>query len=202
MNKLALIITQILLTGQVFASNSLEVGYGKGELEGESVKSTTIQYTYTPKNTKKMFGGKLGYSLGVRSTFYKADLFQAADNNSEFLEDLDVSSHNIFGQIQYQYDIFQIGFNLDLIGISSSSSSKVQGSTTEVKNETFNAFLFAKNDKGSLNSQFFFLLDLNPVVIKAGLAHSLITFENTGLSDDDNRQRFFNTIFGTLGYMF
>lgn len=202
MQKIFFIIG-LILSPAIFAASNIEVGYGAGTLEGESVNSTHIHYAYDPGS--KLFsilGGNIGYSFGLRVTNYTSDLFQAAGEKTEFLEDVNILSQNIFGEIYYRNSNLKLGFNIDLFGMTSSSSSKIEGSSQEIDNETTNIFLWAENDKGTLNSQFFAAYYFNTFYIKAGLSHSLITFEDTGLSGDKNRQRFFDLGFIALGYSF
>lgn len=192
-----------IISQTVSAASNIEIGYGSGELEGQSVHSTHIHYSYDPESKLfSVFRGDIGYSFGLRVTNYTSNLFQASDIETEFLEDVNILSQNIFGEIYYRNNNLKLGFNIDLFGISNSSSSKIKESSQKIKNETTNIFLWAENDKGTLNSQFFAAYYLSTIYVKAGLSHSLITFEDTGLSGDKNRQRFFDLGFLALGYNF
>jgi hypothetical protein len=181
--------------------SSIEFGYGTGTLEDNTISSKHAQFLYTPdRSIMNLFGGKVGYGLGFRITNYTADLFQASDIKTEFLEDVNVTAHNVFAQIHFQRGNLQLGFNIDLFGITNSTSANIQGGSQRIENETSNLFLYAENDRGTLNSQFFAAYNFSSVLVRAGLSHSLITFEDTGLSGDNNRQRFFDLFFLSLGY--
>ena len=198
-----ILISAFTSLSSIAGTNLIEFGIGTGQVESKTVLSQHLQYSYTPE-TKiiSILGGDIGYALGFRSTKYTADLFQGSDNKEEFLEDIDIQSHNIFGQIHYSYQNFQLGFNIDLIGITNSSSAKIEGSSEKIDNETSNIFLWAKNDKGTLNSQFFLAYKLEQLYLRGGLSHTLITHKDTGLSDGQDRQKFFDLAFISIGYLF
>lgn len=182
---------------------SIELGYGTGKLESESISTTVLQLTYHPKELYQIWGGSIGHAFGLRTTHYQADLFSAnADNTSELIEDIDILSHNVFVQIHYTRDRYQLGFNLDVLGMTHSNSFNINDSTTKVDAETFNLFLGAENDKGSLNSTLFFAINLESLIIKAGASHSVIELDDTGLNGSANRQRFFDTFGLAIGYRF
>lgn len=181
----------------------MEAGLGSGKVEGKSITSQFIQLTYQPNLKLSSFlGGDLGMAFGLRSGHYSADLFQASDVRSEYLKDIDIYAHNLFGQIHFQRDIFQFGFNLDLIGISSKDNALINGTNQRIQSETFNLFLFGSNDKGTLNSQLFAAVKYVSFIFKLGLSHSLISYKKTGLSGDQDRMRFFDFAFFSLGHSF
>lgn len=181
---------------------TLEVGVGRGEVKNEDISADFIQMTYSPEKTISFLQGEVGYAYGLRASFYKADVFQASTSSSERLEDLDIVSYNVFGEIHYKYHSLKLGFNLDIIGVSNSSSSKIEGTDTEIENETFNLFQGGEADKGSLNSQLFLAYTFDPIVLRLSLSHAVVRFEDNGLSGDDSRQRFFDTFALSLGYVF
>lgn len=182
--------------------NSLEIGLGQGSVEGEAISAYVLQYTYTPDPLFSALGGLVGYALGLRSTLYQADLFQASPDKNEKLEDVSVTSHNIFVQAHYINKRFQFGFNLDVLGFSNNGSFTIEGTDTEVNLRTTNVFLGGKNDKGSLNSTLFAAYHLESVIVKLGFSHSVIEFNDNGLTGDDTRQKFFDTIGVGIGYKF
>lgn len=202
MKSILLLIICSLSMSNALSAIILEMGAGRGEVKNENISADFIQMTYNPEKTISFLQGEVGYAYGARASFYKADLFQASTSSSERLEDLDIVSYNVFGEIYYQYHSFKLGFNLDIIGVSNSNSSKIEGTDTEIENETFNLFQGGEADKGSLNSQLFLAYTFDPIVLRLSFSHAVVRFEDKGLSGDDSRQRFFDTVALSLGYIF
>lgn len=201
--KLSCLFTLLFLSiVQASANYQLEIGTGRGEVKGDDITANYLQLSYTPAPIFKALNGDIGYAFGLRSSFYSASLFQARKDESEKLEDVNIASYNAFAQVHYLIDRYQVGFNLDIIGVSAASSSTIEDTNSDIDNVTTNIFLFSKNDRGSLNSHLFLAAHFDSIVVKLIASHSVIEFEDTGLSGDDKRQMFFDTLGLGVGYKF
>lgn len=191
-----LLLSTLLITTHAFAYyGQAEFTAGQASVEGDPMNS----YTGSLGFYEDKFYGSFGWGLGVRLSRYTASEYQPSSKRTEALKDINLMSTNIFGQIHYDMNNWKFGFNLDLIGSSSGDASTILGSSNEVNPVTNNIFLYGKNDKGSLNSQLFARYNLDQWFLKAGLAHTVVEYEDDFLGDDERRQRFFDSFFIGLG---
>ncbi len=189
-----------LLPTICMAQISLDLGLGQANIKGNTLTTNMFQVGYFKQDIYKIGPGSFGFGGGYRLTSYQASEYHPSSRN-EVIEDVDFMSHNLFGQVHYKMDKYIFGFNLDLLGTSSGSDASTETSQDLAVVEN-NSFRGGKSDTGSLNSQLFAQYDFEDFYLRGGLAHIVIEYDNIGLSNDDKRQRFFDSWFMAVGKSF
>lgn len=190
-----LILTSLSISQNVFGYAEAELNYGQTEVESEPLTSISFLLSIQEDNIWNNFG--LG--AGVRFSRYTASEYAPSKERSEVLEDMSVTSTNLYGQVHYRVGNFKLGFNLDIIGNTVGNESDTKNSSLEVSPLGFNQFAGGENDQGSLNSQLFLAYYLGEYFISIGSAHTVLEFADNGLDGDDRRQRFFDSFFIGIG---
>lgn len=157
------------------------IGIGSSEMSFAS----GIFYNWTIGKKKKIFigtGARLTAYTGKDKYFTSAPSNLASEINKTdtlFSTKTNIYALNALINLGYNFSPkFQIGFNIDLLGLSfgPESSYKFQGNgsqtNTIAKPTTFNLLLVGTNDKGSLNSELYVRYKFNQKFgMKIGYEH-------------------------------
>lgn len=145
---------------------------------------------------------KLNMSLGLRNTFFFSRIasFMTAepkdlrDGRKETVRSTEffLSATNALVQVNYQLlDSMFLGFNIDLFGVSFGNSTKLSDevSSSSANPSQFNLLIFDNYDRGSLNSQFLVVYNLDSSYrISFGLAHQFVEYQSSNKFAFDNRR--------------
>jgi hypothetical protein len=203
----AQLVCLILFSGislNTFASTDLKNSVGTS-ISGANINletnSLSIRYE---RNIFSLFNNYIRFAAGPRfNQFSRSNDFKVG---SDFwrVEKVNVSSINVFGSVEIAFaSRGSIIMNLDLIGASFGEElelSNNSGQTDTAKPADQNVFLYGKNDRGTLNSEFFFQYMLtDSYKLRIGLSHQVIEYEADSISTD-KLQRFYNL--ATIGLDF
>ena len=195
-----LLVFLLAFNAYSFAQNQkVGITLGAGSLEGEAVNVNAIDYQYFLQNFS-LFQGKLRYGFGPRISTISANKF-ALYEDEEFVEDVALTLANIAFYSEFQLQDLILGFNIDLLGITSGKSGTIEDTNEEVDPIKTNLLLWAENDKGSLNSEFWLGYHFDNVTLRGGLAHIVLEYEGDKPTNE-KRQRFFDTFFLSAQYSF
>lgn len=181
---------------------SLSIGFGKTDPNNESIQSVSASYSRLYELEKKVGSSKWLLGGGLRIYGLRADRFKTHKDHNEVVEDLSSQSINAFIESRLAWEKWFFGANLDLLGTSFGKSSKISGSNANLSLEAFNLFLFGKNDKGSLNSEFYIGYGFDSFSIKGGLSHLVTEFKGNVSGTEEKRQAFSNLLFVALSFPF
>lgn len=181
---------------------SFGYGMGKTDPNSESISSITLSYGKLFDLDQKLWSGKIKIGAGVRAYAVSADQFQTNPDFNEVVEDLSSRSINAFIEGRFVWEKWVAGANLDLIGTTFGSDSRIRGTTSTTTLQSFNLFLFGTNDRGSLNSEFYAGYNFSPLSIKAGLSHMVTGFNGDVAGTSEKRQAFYDLFFISLSYHF
>ncbi len=168
---------------------STSIHYGRGEVDKSNI--TTIALSYGKKiKTFKALEGIVTLSLGGRLTHLYGRDFLINDDSREYLNLVKLYSLNTTLFSEYEIHNIKLGFNIDLLGFTRSSSASINAGNNKIKAESLNALLVGENDKGTLNSEFW----IGYKDFRIGMAHVVTEYEETNLVAG-KRQKFFDTYF-------
>jgi hypothetical protein len=145
-------------------------------------------YQITENLQLKNFGG-LRFSNQQISSL----TFQENDR----VKNININSFNFAINPEISFHQFSLGFNLDLIGLSTGMAEQ---NNQRISVPTDNLFLIAKNDRGTLNSQTYFSYHYKQIVFVIGTAHNVIQLNDH--NQKSKRQKFFDQNFFALGFNF
>lgn len=179
---------------------SLSLATGKTNPNSESIQSAALSYSRLYEIDQSFLKAKWKLGGGLRVYAVSADRFQTHGDYNEVIEDLSSQSINAFIETQLAWKKWFIGSNLDLIGVTTGSDSRVSGTNRSLSLESFNLFLFAKNDRGSLNSEFYVGHKFDSFSLRAGISHIVTEFEGDVPGTNERRLAFSNLLFLSLTY--
>jgi long-subunit fatty acid transport protein len=168
--KISIICFACLIPLYVFAQESRTVNYGDftGGI-GSNQSSVSVAYFHLwqvgkPKKIEIGIGGRFTSSFGSSKYYASAppSLADEEKSDSVLLKTTQVNALNLAINLGYRMSPkFGLGFSIDALGFSlggNQSGSYINGKqiqSTSAKPTAFNLLLVAKNDLGSLNSEFY-----------------------------------------------
>lgn len=101
-------------------------------------------------------------------------------------------------------DPWLVGMNLDILGYTFSGSTvRLMPNNADAEPESINMFLYSKNDRGFLNSEFFVGYRAMPeLILRGGVSHQVIEYSGVGFTADEKLQKFYNLFFVAFDYQF
>jgi hypothetical protein len=192
--KTILVLISTPAWGQVVGLTAGASGTGSG-----SQYSLSLNYR---QSAFSFWQEKFNVELGARYSHYsKASEFDVGTSRESFVSSVDINSLNLLGSIEYKInDQFKLGMNIDLIGFSHGVEKDIRtttGATGKVKPVGFNLLLGGKNDRGSLNSEFYASADLSDnCSLRVGMSHQVVEYGPSLKSE--TAQRFYDIFF--LGF--
>ena len=203
MKVLALLMLCGTSLGLKAATNFVDLGFALGKPSQKSLTITSLTIGRNYLTDWSLFGGSIELGPVIRISHFNASQWQPKKSQSEVLEDISLTSINLGFNSQWKRNNVLTGFNLDLTGFSTSKQARVAGTALTTESESFNLFLGGKkNDRGTLNSEFWFGYFLDPVTVRVGLSHSILTYKGTTVSGNAERKRFVDSGFIALSYPF
>ena len=148
--------------------------------------------------------GRASAGLALRYTRWaRSARIDIGESRSIDVQGFDVGALNLAVLAEYLLTSeMAVGFNIDLIGISHGSDTTLTGAVNTSANPTAsNLLLGGKNDRGSLNSEFYGAYSIGPIRLASGLSHQVIELTAQQTSTE-KLQRFFDVFFVRADYFF
>lgn len=97
-----------------------------------------------------------------------------------------------------------VGMNLDVLGYTFSGSAvRLMPDNADAEPESINMFLYSKNDRGFLNSEFYVGYRAMPeLMLRGGVSHQVIEYGGVGFTPDEKLQKFYNLFFVAIDCQF
>lgn len=176
---------------------SYNYNWGLGK-RGKFKIGTGLRLTYFAGNNKDLITAPAKLTSGEKGPQVLFTETILANLDTLRLSKVGVAYLNIPIHLQYSFSQkFEIGFNIDAIGISlggkqsgkfyAKESKTLNGTTQSAKPTTFNALLVSDNDLGSLNSELYARYWVNDKIgIRAGLSFQFIEYKTDKILTLDN----------------
>jgi hypothetical protein len=177
-----------------------EVAIAGGGPNSEAIHSASLSWSWLrPLGHAPRF--KIG--AGARYTYVrKTGPITLGESRAWSASDVSIGSANIMVLVEANISKnISAGMNLDVLGLSHGRSTTLRSNaaTDSASVRHANIFLVGKNDRGTLNSEFFLTYRFSSgQQVSAGLSHQVIEYEASASSE--KLQRFYNLGFIRFGF--
>ncbi len=171
------------------------VSFGSGQVSNSRIHHYALDLQYLYPTWKEL---KLGF--GPRMTHLYSSQIRTVDDQSEFLENINLTAFNLAFYSEYEFENISLGFNIDMIGLTLGKSALLN-KTQKISPRKFNALLGGEADRGTLNSEFWLGTYWRNHLLRLGLAHEVVEFSGQS-ANNKRRQKFFDVIFFSVARAF